>query len=60
MSTRRIHFVACTLHSEDFGTEDFDRVSALADRLERYARRLGFDVSQEATSEVWGERGQDG
>lgn len=47
-ATRRIHHVSCSLHSDDLDTEDFERAAALAHKVERLARRLGFDVMYES------------
>jgi len=40
------------MHSDDFGSDDYQRVVDLAVKLESYARRLGFAVTLEATSEA--------
>lgn len=41
---RRIHHVSCAMSSDDTYTEDWERVQALAKKIERYARGLGFTV----------------
>lgn len=46
--TRRIHQVSCSAHSDaDIDSEAFQEVAKKAERLRRYARKLGFDVMYE-------------
>lgn len=40
----RIHMVACTLISSPEGSGSFTEADRLANKLEVYARRLGFSV----------------
>lgn len=48
VTVRRVHMVACSLTSDDFGTEDYEEATAKAVRVEQFARRLGFSVMYEA------------
>lgn len=45
--SRRIHMVACSMDSDDFDTDDYERVARLAVRVQTYARKLGFNVMYE-------------
>lgn len=44
---RRIHHVSCSAASDDYNTADFERVALLAEKIEKYARKLGFGVMSE-------------
>lgn len=54
---RRHHEVCCGMDSDDFDTEDYERVSALTAKLERYAKKLGFCTFSEADALVDGPGG---
>lgn len=43
----RIHHVSCSMHSDDYGTADFDRVEKMALKIRNYAEKLGFGVMYE-------------
>lgn len=43
----RIHHISCTLHSGPDGTASFEEAHAKAIKLERYARKAGFEVMYE-------------
>lgn len=43
----RLHHISCTLHSPPEGTVGFDAARERAERLAKYARKLGFDVLSE-------------
>lgn len=51
MAQRRIHHIDCSMDSEDIDTEDYRRVAALGERVERFARKLGFAVMYEAADD---------
>jgi hypothetical protein len=46
-----IHHISCTKISGPDDTMDFQTVKELALRIERYAKRLGFDVMYENVDE---------
>jgi len=46
-----IHHVSCSMTSGPPDTMHFLEVKAMAERIEQYARRLGFDVLYENADE---------
>jgi hypothetical protein len=54
---RRHHELCCGMDSEDFETEDYQRVTELTAKLERYAKKLGFQTFSEADGLVDGPNG---
>lgn len=49
--TVRIHHVDCTITSGPSGTDQFEDAERLSERLEKYARKLGFTVMYENVDE---------
>lgn len=59
MSDPRIHQVSCSLTSGPEGSGSFEEAERLCNRLDAYARRLGFGVLHENVDEDMGGRVSD-